>query len=174
MVAQHCNSTKCQEIVHFKVVKMVLSCISYHAFFLYSKEGQGGRNRSERAKEASRCAVQGQHGRSLTSLCTCTKAAAQLMAVTPGHDSCTFSSAEFGKFILLPALSVSLVCRTRLWLSHHSLQWVIFSLFLPPEQREGTSPAGPTLTEGSHLPGIPSKALLTETLLQRNEAEKQK
>ncbi|XP_022266270.2 homeobox protein cut-like 2 isoform X8 [Canis lupus baileyi] len=44
----------------------------------------------------------------------------------------------------------------------------------PKEQREGTSPAGPTLTEGSRLPGIPSKALLTETLLQRNEAEKQK
>uniref|UniRef100_A0A671EQM0 Homeobox protein cut-like n=1 Tax=Rhinolophus ferrumequinum TaxID=59479 RepID=A0A671EQM0_RHIFE len=43
-----------------------------------------------------------------------------------------------------------------------------------PEQREGTSPAGLTLTEGSRLPGIPSKALLTETLLQRNEAEKQK
>ncbi|XP_070331288.1 homeobox protein cut-like 2 isoform X5 [Odocoileus virginianus] len=43
-----------------------------------------------------------------------------------------------------------------------------------PEQREGTSPAGPTLTEASRLPGIPSKALLTETLLQRNEAEKQK
>ncbi|XP_070331285.1 homeobox protein cut-like 2 isoform X2 [Odocoileus virginianus] len=42
------------------------------------------------------------------------------------------------------------------------------------EQREGTSPAGPTLTEASRLPGIPSKALLTETLLQRNEAEKQK
>uniref|UniRef100_A0A8C6FU81 Homeobox protein cut-like n=1 Tax=Moschus moschiferus TaxID=68415 RepID=A0A8C6FU81_MOSMO len=41
------------------------------------------------------------------------------------------------------------------------------------EQREGTSPAGPTLTEASRLPGIPSKALLTETLLQRNEAEKQ-
>uniref|UniRef100_A0A4X1U3D3 Homeobox protein cut-like n=1 Tax=Sus scrofa TaxID=9823 RepID=A0A4X1U3D3_PIG len=47
-------------------------------------------------------------------------------------------------------------------------------LLSPKEQREGTSPAGPTLTEGSHLPGIPSKALLTETLLQRNEAEKQK
>uniref|UniRef100_A0A671ELR1 Homeobox protein cut-like n=1 Tax=Rhinolophus ferrumequinum TaxID=59479 RepID=A0A671ELR1_RHIFE len=44
----------------------------------------------------------------------------------------------------------------------------------PKEQREGTSPAGLTLTEGSRLPGIPSKALLTETLLQRNEAEKQK
>ncbi|XP_028383815.1 homeobox protein cut-like 2 isoform X1 [Phyllostomus discolor] len=44
----------------------------------------------------------------------------------------------------------------------------------PKEQREGTSPAGPTLTEGGRLPGIPSKALLTETLLQRNEAEKQK
>ncbi|XP_045702176.1 homeobox protein cut-like 2 isoform X2 [Phyllostomus hastatus] len=44
----------------------------------------------------------------------------------------------------------------------------------PKEQREGTSPAGPTLTERGRLPGIPSKALLTETLLQRNEAEKQK
>ncbi|XP_014642722.1 PREDICTED: homeobox protein cut-like 2, partial [Ceratotherium simum simum] len=44
----------------------------------------------------------------------------------------------------------------------------------PKEQREGTSPARPTLTEGSRLPGVPSKALLTETLLQRNEAEKQK
>nr|XP_020138681.1 homeobox protein cut-like 2 isoform X2 [Microcebus murinus] len=44
----------------------------------------------------------------------------------------------------------------------------------PKEQREGTLPAGPTLTEGSRLPGIPGKALLTETLLQRNEAEKQK
>nr|KAF6464722.1 cut like homeobox 2 [Rousettus aegyptiacus] len=42
------------------------------------------------------------------------------------------------------------------------------------EQREGTSPAGPTLTEGSRLPGTPSKALLTETLLHRNETEKQK
>ncbi|KAM7050504.1 homeobox protein cut-like 2 isoform 1-T1 [Molossus nigricans] len=47
-------------------------------------------------------------------------------------------------------------------------------LLSPKEQREGTSPAGPTLTEGSRLPGIPSKALLTETLLQRNETEKQK
>ncbi|XP_057347223.1 homeobox protein cut-like 2 isoform X5 [Manis pentadactyla] len=44
----------------------------------------------------------------------------------------------------------------------------------PKEQREGTSPAGPTLTEGIRLPSIPSKALLTETLLQRNETEKQK
>ncbi|XP_004595356.2 homeobox protein cut-like 2 isoform X1 [Ochotona princeps] len=44
----------------------------------------------------------------------------------------------------------------------------------PKEQRERTSPAGPTLTEGSHLPGLPGKALLTETLLQRNETEKQK
>ncbi|XP_064128267.1 homeobox protein cut-like 2 isoform X2 [Loxodonta africana] len=43
-----------------------------------------------------------------------------------------------------------------------------------PEQREGTTPARPTLTEGSRLPGLPCKALLTETLLQRNEAEKQK
>ncbi|XP_008140943.2 homeobox protein cut-like 2 [Eptesicus fuscus] len=47
-------------------------------------------------------------------------------------------------------------------------------LLSPKEQREGTSPAGPTLTEGSRLPSIPSKALLTETLLQRNEVEKQK
>ncbi|XP_064128269.1 homeobox protein cut-like 2 isoform X4 [Loxodonta africana] len=44
----------------------------------------------------------------------------------------------------------------------------------PKEQREGTTPARPTLTEGSRLPGLPCKALLTETLLQRNEAEKQK
>ncbi|VTJ59821.1 Hypothetical predicted protein [Marmota monax] len=42
------------------------------------------------------------------------------------------------------------------------------------EQKEGTSPAVPTLTEGSRLPGIAGKALLTEALLQRNEAEKQK
>uniref|UniRef100_A0A8C9URL6 Homeobox protein cut-like n=1 Tax=Spermophilus dauricus TaxID=99837 RepID=A0A8C9URL6_SPEDA len=42
------------------------------------------------------------------------------------------------------------------------------------EQKEGTSPAAPTLTEGSRLPGIAGKALLTEALLQRNEAEKQK
>ncbi|KAM8816651.1 homeobox protein cut-like 2 isoform 2-T2 [Rhynchonycteris naso] len=47
-------------------------------------------------------------------------------------------------------------------------------LLNPKEQREGTSPAGPTLTEGSRLPGIPNKALLTEALLQRNETEKQK
>ncbi|XP_021570963.1 homeobox protein cut-like 2 [Carlito syrichta] len=47
-------------------------------------------------------------------------------------------------------------------------------LLSPKEQREETSPAGPTLTEGSRLPGLPGKALLTETLLQRNEAEKQK
>ncbi|KAM6155118.1 homeobox protein cut-like 2 [Rhynchocyon petersi] len=44
----------------------------------------------------------------------------------------------------------------------------------PKEQREGTTPAGPTLTEGSRLPGLPGKTLLTETLLQRNEVEKQK
>ncbi|KAM5190313.1 homeobox protein cut-like 2 [Callospermophilus lateralis] len=44
----------------------------------------------------------------------------------------------------------------------------------PKEQKEGTSPATPTLTEGSRLPGIAGKALLTEALLQRNEAEKQK
>lgn len=42
-------------------------------------------------------------------------------------------------------------------------------LFLPAEQKEG-----PTLTEGTRLPGGAGKALLTETLLQRNEAEKQK
>jgi hypothetical protein len=36
---------------------------------------------------------------------------------------------------------------------------------LPAEQKDGT------LTEGSRLPG---KALLTDALLQRNEAEKQK
>ncbi|XP_062941957.1 homeobox protein cut-like 2 [Cynocephalus volans] len=47
-------------------------------------------------------------------------------------------------------------------------------LLSPKEQRGGTSPAGPTLTEGRRLPGIAGKALLTETLLQRNEAEKQK
>ncbi|XP_055002564.1 homeobox protein cut-like 2 isoform X2 [Sorex araneus] len=47
-------------------------------------------------------------------------------------------------------------------------------LLSPKEQREGTSPAGATLTEGSRLPGIPGKTLLTETLLQRNEVEKQK
>ncbi|XP_036908494.1 homeobox protein cut-like 2 [Sturnira hondurensis] len=53
--------------------------------------------------------------------------------------------------------------------------WKRHPKFLSPkEQREGTSPARPTLTEGGHLPGVPSKALLTETLLQRNEAEKQK
>ncbi|XP_063081685.1 homeobox protein cut-like 2 isoform X2 [Cavia porcellus] len=39
----------------------------------------------------------------------------------------------------------------------------------PKEQKEG-----PTLTEGTRLPGGAGKALLTETLLQRNEAEKQK
>ncbi|XP_055963207.1 homeobox protein cut-like 2 isoform X2 [Sorex fumeus] len=47
-------------------------------------------------------------------------------------------------------------------------------LLSPKEQREGTSPAGATLTEGGRLPGIPGKTLLTETLLQRNEVEKQK
>uniref|UniRef100_A0A8C5LAW3 Homeobox protein cut-like n=1 Tax=Jaculus jaculus TaxID=51337 RepID=A0A8C5LAW3_JACJA len=43
----------------------------------------------------------------------------------------------------------------------------------PKEQNEGTCPTGPTPTEGSHLPG-PGNALLTDTLLQRNEAEKPK
>ncbi|KAM5237569.1 homeobox protein cut-like 2 [Ctenodactylus gundi] len=48
-------------------------------------------------------------------------------------------------------------------------------LLSPKEQKEGLSPAGPTLTEGSRrLPGAAGKALLTEALLQRNEAEKQK
>ncbi|KYO39702.1 homeobox protein cut-like 2 isoform B [Alligator mississippiensis] len=42
------------------------------------------------------------------------------------------------------------------------------------EQREGTSPAGLTVSEGTRLASINSKALFTETLLQRNEAEKQK
>uniref|UniRef100_F6YGU2 Homeobox protein cut-like n=1 Tax=Monodelphis domestica TaxID=13616 RepID=F6YGU2_MONDO len=42
------------------------------------------------------------------------------------------------------------------------------------EQREGTTPVGFTVSEGPRLPGIPNKALLTETLLQRNEAEKPK
>ncbi|XP_037673260.1 homeobox protein cut-like 2 [Choloepus didactylus] len=47
-------------------------------------------------------------------------------------------------------------------------------LLCPKELREGLSPAGPTLTEGGRLPGIPGKSLLTDTLLQRNEVEKQK
>ncbi|XP_039361480.1 homeobox protein cut-like 2 isoform X4 [Mauremys reevesii] len=43
-----------------------------------------------------------------------------------------------------------------------------------PEQRGGTSPAGLTVSEGARLTSISSKALVTDTLLQRNEAEKQK
>ncbi|XP_039361477.1 homeobox protein cut-like 2 isoform X1 [Mauremys reevesii] len=42
------------------------------------------------------------------------------------------------------------------------------------EQRGGTSPAGLTVSEGARLTSISSKALVTDTLLQRNEAEKQK
>ncbi|XP_067395640.1 homeobox protein cut-like 2 isoform X2 [Emydura macquarii macquarii] len=42
------------------------------------------------------------------------------------------------------------------------------------EQRGGTSPAGLTVSEGARLTSINSKALFTDTLLQRNEAEKQK
>ncbi|XP_043385343.1 homeobox protein cut-like 2 isoform X3 [Chelonia mydas] len=42
------------------------------------------------------------------------------------------------------------------------------------EQRGGTSPAGLTVSEGTRLTSINSKALFTDTLLQRNEAEKQK
>nr|XP_048677639.1 homeobox protein cut-like 2 isoform X4 [Caretta caretta] len=43
-----------------------------------------------------------------------------------------------------------------------------------PEQRGGTSPAVLTVSEGTRLTSINSKALFTDTLLQRNEAEKQK
>ncbi|XP_053862821.1 homeobox protein cut-like 2 isoform X2 [Malaclemys terrapin pileata] len=42
------------------------------------------------------------------------------------------------------------------------------------EQRGGTSPAGLTVLEGARLTSVNSKALFTDTLLQRNEAEKQK
>uniref|UniRef100_A0A452IXL3 Homeobox protein cut-like n=1 Tax=Gopherus agassizii TaxID=38772 RepID=A0A452IXL3_9SAUR len=42
------------------------------------------------------------------------------------------------------------------------------------EQRGGMSPAGLTVSEGARLTSISSKALFTDTLLQRNEAEKQK
>lgn len=105
---------------------------------------------------------------------TLAMATTQLTSGTAGPASCALSSTEFRKLILLTALLIDPVCRKWLWLSHHSPQWVFFHLFLAPEQREGTSPAGPTLTEGGRLPGIPSKALLSETLLQRNEAEKQK
>ncbi|XP_065424823.1 homeobox protein cut-like 2 isoform X11 [Chrysemys picta bellii] len=42
------------------------------------------------------------------------------------------------------------------------------------EQRGGTSPAGLTVSEGARLTSVNSKALFTDTLLQRNEAEKQK
>ncbi|XP_021113140.1 homeobox protein cut-like 2 isoform X5 [Heterocephalus glaber] len=56
----------------------------------------------------------------------------------------------------------------------HSLWKRHPELLSPKEQKEGPSPTGPTLTEGTRLPGGAGKALLTETLLQRNEAEKQK
>ncbi|XP_077165473.1 homeobox protein cut-like 2 isoform X3 [Paroedura picta] len=42
------------------------------------------------------------------------------------------------------------------------------------EQREGTPPAGLTRPEGGRLPTTHCKALLSDTLLQRNEAEKQR
>ncbi|XP_012878544.1 PREDICTED: homeobox protein cut-like 2 [Dipodomys ordii] len=44
----------------------------------------------------------------------------------------------------------------------------------PKEQRDGLCPPGPILTEGSCVPGPPGKAHLTDALLHRNEAEKQK
>ncbi|XP_053136236.1 homeobox protein cut-like 2 isoform X4 [Hemicordylus capensis] len=47
-------------------------------------------------------------------------------------------------------------------------------LLCPKEQREGTPPAGLVVSEGARLISVNSKVLLTETLLQRNEAEKQK
>ncbi|XP_015268736.1 PREDICTED: homeobox protein cut-like 2 [Gekko japonicus] len=43
----------------------------------------------------------------------------------------------------------------------------------PKEQRGGTPPAGLAGPEGAKLPTIHSKALLTDTSLKRNEAEKQ-
>ncbi|XP_038043367.1 homeobox protein cut-like 2 isoform X1 [Anas platyrhynchos] len=42
------------------------------------------------------------------------------------------------------------------------------------EQREGTSPGSGLAAAETTLPGVDSKALLAEALLQRNEAEKQK
>ncbi|KAL8180085.1 UNVERIFIED_CONTAM: Cut-like homeobox [Gekko kuhli] len=47
-------------------------------------------------------------------------------------------------------------------------------LLCPKEQREGTPPAGLAGPEGAKLPTINNKTLLTDTLLQRNEAERQK
>ncbi|XP_069877615.1 homeobox protein cut-like 2 isoform X2 [Dipodomys merriami] len=44
----------------------------------------------------------------------------------------------------------------------------------PKEQRDGLCLPGPILTEGSCVPGAPGKAHLTDALLHRNEAEKQK
>lgn len=44
----------------------------------------------------------------------------------------------------------------------------------PAEQREGTSPGSGLAAAETTLPGVDSKALLAEALLQRNEAEKQK
>ncbi|XP_029426428.1 homeobox protein cut-like 2 isoform X2 [Nannospalax galili] len=43
----------------------------------------------------------------------------------------------------------------------------------PKEQSEGTCPSGPTPTNGSHLPG-PENTLLTDNLLQKDEAKRQK
>ena len=143
-------------------------------FFKNHIEGQGVRDRSERAKEPL-----GVLPRAHTMGVWLSYAGVRQGCNSASHgdsrsDSCAVSSAEFGKLILLPEPLIDLVCRKRLWSSRCSQQWAVFPLLLPSEQREGTSPAGPTLTEASRLPGIPSKALLTETLLQRNEAEKQK
>ncbi|XP_062999754.1 homeobox protein cut-like 2 [Elgaria multicarinata webbii] len=44
----------------------------------------------------------------------------------------------------------------------------------PKEQREGTPLAGLAVSEGARLASVKSKVLLAESLLQRNEAEKQK
>ncbi|KFO23567.1 Homeobox protein cut-like 2, partial [Fukomys damarensis] len=56
----------------------------------------------------------------------------------------------------------------------HSLWKRHPELLGPREQKEGPSLTRPTLTEAARLPGGAGKVLLTETLLQRNEAEKQK
>lgn len=41
------------------------------------------------------------------------------------------------------------------------------------EQNEGTCPTGHTPANGNHLPG-PEDTLVTDTLLQKDEAERQK
>lgn len=47
-------------------------------------------------------------------------------------------------------------------------------VFTPPEQREGTPPAGLAASEVPRLASINSKALLAENSPHRNEVEKQK